>query len=371
MNHTQPASTPELILNKYRNEYDRAVWHGELKYAHPEVQYRWNAHMPAPGTPFDMSPIKDMSVSREERIRRRTEYLKLFGDGPCLVDKETAAKFVIKELDVPGCPEEPDTTSHVRVFIPPIQPEAGKTLNCIFYICSGGLICCLDKLDDMRAWAMRYNAVIVQPIYRTSIDAPYPAAVNDLHAAWKWTYENAAELNIDPEHIIMFGSSSGGHMGSVLPFRLKRYGYRPAASIIHCPILEDRPVYYSMRLNDCTWDGVGLLESNKLYMQENYGSPFLGPEAYANRATVDECRGLCPYFIFTEGEDPECDPCLAFATKLREANVFTEVHVFAGLQHGGWLGAAMDCYPNPAAKRAYAMLAGCIDDALQYDLRRD
>ena len=48
--------------------------------------------------------------------------------------------------------------------------------------------------------------------YRLLGEAPYPAQIHDVKAAIAWTRANAARLGIDPERIVLWGSSAGAHL---------------------------------------------------------------------------------------------------------------------------------------------------------------
>ena len=55
-----------------------------------------------------------------------------------------------------------------------------------------------------------YLAIASQ--YRLLGQAPWPAMLEDVKAAIRWTRGNAARLNIDPARIIIVGYSAGGHL---------------------------------------------------------------------------------------------------------------------------------------------------------------
>ncbi len=48
--------------------------------------------------------------------------------------------------------------------------------------------------------------------YRSAIDHPYPAAVNDVRQAIEWLKRNAKRYQIDPDRIGGWGYSAGGHL---------------------------------------------------------------------------------------------------------------------------------------------------------------
>lgn len=48
--------------------------------------------------------------------------------------------------------------------------------------------------------------------YRTSGEAAFPAAIQDVNRAIRWTRKNAAQYNIDPGRLYLAGSSAGAHL---------------------------------------------------------------------------------------------------------------------------------------------------------------
>lgn len=52
--------------------------------------------------------------------------------------------------------------------------------------------------------------------YRLTNEAQWPAQIQDCKAAIRWIRGNARSLNLDPDHIAVWGSSAGGHLVSML-----------------------------------------------------------------------------------------------------------------------------------------------------------
>jgi acetyl esterase/lipase len=69
-------------------------------------------------------------------------------------------------------------------------------------------------------FAAGMSVVAVQ--YRNAIDAPAPAAVQDVLCALSWVKKNAAKYNFDPNRVVTWGGSAGGHLALMA-------GYAPAA----------------------------------------------------------------------------------------------------------------------------------------------
>ena len=58
--------------------------------------------------------------------------------------------------------------------------------------------------------------IIVSVDYRLSVEAPFPAAIEDCKAAVRWIRANAATYHFDPDHIGVSGHSAGGHLAALL-----------------------------------------------------------------------------------------------------------------------------------------------------------
>jgi acetyl esterase/lipase len=53
---------------------------------------------------------------------------------------------------------------------------------------------------------------VVTVEYRNAKDAPAPAAVQDVRCAMAWVKKNAAKYNFDPNRVVTYGGSAGGHL---------------------------------------------------------------------------------------------------------------------------------------------------------------
>lgn len=62
--------------------------------------------------------------------------------------------------------------------------------------------------------AMGYMVLV--PEYRLSLEAIYPAGINDLKELIRWCYDHQAEYRIDTDKLAILGTSSGAQMASQL-----------------------------------------------------------------------------------------------------------------------------------------------------------
>jgi acetyl esterase/lipase len=58
--------------------------------------------------------------------------------------------------------------------------------------------------------------VVIVASYRAAGAAPFPAQLDDLKTAVRWIRANAVRLNIDPQHIGVWGSGAGAHLAALL-----------------------------------------------------------------------------------------------------------------------------------------------------------
>ena len=74
------------------------------------------------------------------------------------------------------------------------------------------------------------SVVTVQ--YRNAVDAPAPGAIQDVRCAMAWVKANAKKYNFDPDRVIPWGGSAGGHLALMA-------GYAPAS--FNPPGCTDQP----------------------------------------------------------------------------------------------------------------------------------
>lgn len=167
---------------------------------------------------------------------------------------------------------------------------------------------------------------------------------------------------------------SGGHLATALPFRLKRYGLTtPKGVVAIVPTINDRS---SDALGNRVYvDGHSAITNSQMtseWMNYNFGNMLVGPEAYANHATVAECVGYPSCFIHTAEFDPCKDGCREFYSKLLEAKTFAEIHNWGGAHHasGEFDGSFMFGEESPYSAVVNTVIFKNMEDCFTYDLRR-
>jgi len=232
-----------------------------------------------------------------------------------------------EDRTVPGPDGEPDIT--VRIYRP---VNASGAVGGVYYIHGGGMIFGDIAGEDANATMIcdQVGAVVVSVEYRLAPEHPHPAPVEDCYAGLVWTAKNAVELGIDPERLAIYGGSAGGGLtiGTAL---LARDRGGPALSFMMpiYPMIDDRnETSSSHEISDIgVWDRAGNIEAWAWYLG--------GKEAdqYAAPARAEDLSGLPPAFIDVGTVDLFRDEDIAFAQRLMQAGVPTELRVNPGSYH--------------------------------------
>jgi acetyl esterase/lipase len=98
---------------------------------------------------------------------------------------------------------------HVDVY----QVPSSKPTPVVVQFHGGGWIRG-DRPSSYRSFSafMAAGMSVVTVEYRNAKDAPAPAAVQDVRCAMAWIKKNAAKYNFDPNKVVTYGGSAGGHL---------------------------------------------------------------------------------------------------------------------------------------------------------------
>ena len=241
----------------------------------------------------------------------------------------------IKDLSVPGPAEAPPVD--VRTYRP-MNAEPG--LPVVLYIHSGGFT--VGNLETEHSAAAQVagevGAFVVSIDYRLAPESPFPAATEDCYAVLTWVADNADMLKIDPLRIAVYGISSGASLAAALALMTRdRGGPQLCFQFLGVPVLDDRLTTPSMRLFTDTplWDRHNAEASWRQYLGTDKGTehdPAISPYAAPARAT--DLARLPPTYIYVCEFDPLRDEGLYYATRLVQAGVQTELHMYPGTFHG-------------------------------------
>ncbi len=135
--------------------------------------------------------------------------------------------LVVSCLYAESLPQYPDvavhrdlpyvTNGHPRqkldLFVP--KPKDAQKMPLLVWI-HGGAWKEGDKSDNPALPALAEGCAVAGINYRFSQQAVFPAQIEDCKAAIRWLRAHAAEYQIDPDRIGVWGISAGGHLAALL-----------------------------------------------------------------------------------------------------------------------------------------------------------
>lgn len=213
--------------------------------------------------------------------------------------------------------------------------DAQGLLPGVLWLHGGGLVMGDRFQDDARfdRWCLRHGMVAVTVDYRLAPEAPYPAALEDGHAALVWVGEHAGTLGHDPQRLGIGGDSAGGGLAAAVALLARdQRTMRLAFQLLISPMLDDRGTSHSSRRPVPVWPPEANAYGWRCYPGDRVGAPDL--EAYAAPARAQELTGLPPTYLTVGTDDLFVDEDVDFAKRLVDAGVPVDLRVHAGLPHG-------------------------------------
>lgn len=239
----------------------------------------------------------------------------------------------------------------------PVNPAGATAL----YWCHGGGYArgtASTEARNVADYVLSTNTVVVAPEYRTSAQAPFPAAFEDAYAGLLWLRDNAESVGANPSQIFVGGMSAGGGLAVALALKARDTGdVAVAFQLPLYPMLDDRMESASMVGNRelCWNEGLSRI-AWELYLGELFGSDDV--PAYAAPARATSWEGMPPAYTFIGMLDPFLDETLDFVEGLQEAGVEVAYDLYEGGFHNfdafGWsqLGATARAHCKAAYRDA-------------------
>ena len=179
---------------------------------------------------------------------------------------------------------------------------------------------------------VKFGAVLVAPNYRLSKKHPYPAALHDCWAALLYLKENAEELGVRSDQLMVGGESAGGGMAAALCMLARDRGeVNIAFQMPLYPMLDDRDTPSSADNHAPNWNSKRNRKAWKRYLRAAYGTELVS--CYAAPARREDYSGLPPCYTFVGDIEPFYCETVDYVRRLQEAGVRAEVDVYPGWFH--------------------------------------
>lgn len=235
----------------------------------------------------------------------------------------------------PGVTVATETIGALRARIH--HPDAGRADAALLWIHGGGLLFGDARQDEALCAEIAgdLGMPVVAANYRFAPEHPFPAAHEDVHAAWRWTLARTREWGIDPGRIVVGGESAGGGLAAALVQRLRdEGGTQPLGQLLFAPMIDDRTaVDTALDATDhWVWNNVANRVGWGGYLGADLGAAELPP--YAAAARRIDLAGLPPAYLAVGDIELFFAEVVDYARRLEAAGVPTDLDVIPGAPHG-------------------------------------
>lgn len=220
-----------------------------------------------------------------------------------------------------------------RIYVPQRSaPGPG-----LLWIHGGGLVTGTAQQDDKlcAATAHRLGITVVSVEYRVAPQAPFPAALDDVLAAWQWLQKNGEIVGIDPQRVAVGGESAGAGIAASLVHRLHDAGgTQPVAQWLFAPMLDDRTAgrHELDAIDHAVWNN----EANRFgwssYLGQHAGLDSVAQ--YSVPARRENLTGLPQCWLYAGDIELLHDEIAVYAERIKAAGVPVEFEVVPGAAHG-------------------------------------
>lgn len=208
-----------------------------------------------------------------------------------------------KYLDVPYA--KISNSQRMDIFLPnKWKPRYPVIIN----IHGGAFIGC-DKMDNQLVpalYGLDKGYAVANINYRLSMEAKWPAQINDVKAAIKFVRANAKKYSFDPDNIILMGGSAGGHLSAlagvsadVKELEDPSLGYADVSTRVQAVVAWYSPINF--KTTDKQWKVIGI--NGQLHEPIDSFESFLLREELG-KASDEVLRTLNPENYITKDDPP-------------------------------------------------------------------
>ena len=221
--------------------------------------------------------------------------------------------------------------SPLRVLV--VTRNDHRSHNCtgLLWLHGGGYAMGLPETDVPFAnlFTEDDTCVMVLPDYRLSVEAPYPAALDDAYQCLLWMKENAEKLGIRPDQLFVGGESAGGGLACALTiFARDRQEVNIAFQMPLYPMIDDRPTETSADNQSPVWDTKKNQAAWNIYRgTEETTSPYFAP------ARSTDFENLPPAFTIVSDNEPFYAETKTYFHHLYQAGVEIMIKIYPGCFH--------------------------------------
>ena len=210
-----------------------------------------------------------------------------------------------------------------------LRPADTTDDRAILYLHGGAYT--MGSCTTHRALASRVaiasKTPVLQPEYRLAPEHPFPAALQDCVAAYRWL----VDYGISPRRIVVAGDSAGGGLAVALAVSLRDDGVPlPAAIACMSPWADLELTGESLRTR-ASVDPICSLEESQFHAGHYVGDS--DPRTVLISPIYADLHGLPPVLIHVGDREILLSDAMRLAERAREDGVVAELKVWDGMWH--------------------------------------
>ena len=236
-------------------------------------------------------------------------------------------QVTVRDLNIPT---EGGRHIGARIYTP--NALVGSQVPCpvmVYYHGGGWVVGNLNTVEGILSWISHWSkCVVVSVDYRLAPEDPFPAAMDDALASFRWVSENAKAFGWDTNRLAVGGDSAGGNLAAVVSQQavLRGFKVRPSFQVLLFPALYlGKNPFQFESIVEFGADPFYLLPGNAMrYYKDSYiGRDTDGEDIRMSPVMAEDAllKQLPPAYFFLCHFDVLRDEGRAYAKRLRENGV--------------------------------------------------
>jgi len=217
----------------------------------------------------------------------------------------------------------------VRIYTP---KGDGPFPVVVYYHGGGFVVATVDTYDSSaRALCNFANAVVVSVEYRKAPEAPFPAALRDALAAYRWTLYNISGYDGNASKVAVAGESAGGNLAAEVAIIAPNHGLRPPT---HQLLIYPETTNNLNQTSDILYQNAIPLNTAALhYFDGFYLADPADRQSTGAVPLLANVKGVAPATIIAAEIDPLQSDGQVYAAKLKAAGVPVTYMLYTGVTH--------------------------------------
>lgn len=235
----------------------------------------------------------------------------------------------VKEYRIPGYEGE-------EISILSIEPKnIEEVLPCLVFFHGGGFMlkASFAHYELAKEYSAKLQCKVICVDYRLAPEYPFPTPVEDCFETYKWVLNNANELNIDRNKIMIAGDSAGGNLAAAVTLMARDRNIQiPGGAMLIYPVTDRKMASASMKkYSDApVWD----LKLSKMMWNAYLGKQNHEHIEYASLLEADSFKNFPKTYIEVAEFDCLHDEGVLLYERLKQEGIEAELHEVIGACHG-------------------------------------